>query len=226
MRKDYKSMLSGILVLVLCITLLTSSTEAQKSAGDVIKEMQKQYEVLKSFESEFIQIEEWLFSETQDTLSGSMVHLKEDYFSVSTGTKTLMTDGEKVWELDLLEEQLVIDFMDDSEDSFLLKNYMFDFPKRFITVDFREEAREGNPGYFISLEPKNPDEETIIALEVWIDAADFIVKMARYTDFNDNIAVFILKDFKPNVNVSPDKFKPEIPEGMNVKIIDLTKGEE
>jgi len=221
--KTYRQIFPCIAAFI--VTLLCIQTAfAQKNAGDVIRQMQKNYNDLTGFESVFIQVEEWQLAGTVDTLRGTMSHLKKDYFRIDTDNTSIMTDGKKVWEYNQLEEQLVIDFMDESRDSFLLKSYLFDFPRRFLTVDFRREERSGRPGFFIAMEPKKPDEETILALEVWIDAADFVVKMARYTDFNDNIVVFIIEDFKPNSSLTPESFKPDIPEGKKVRVIDLTKG--
>jgi len=224
MKRQYNFCVTLAAVICIC-TGGGCELHAQKSAGEVIKNMQNIYKNLKDFESSFLQIEEWDLAGTVDTVQGRMAHLKDDFFKIETDNITIMTDGKKVWDYNIFEEQLVIDYLDkDDKDSFLLNNYLFDFPKRFSTVDFIPEKRNGADGFFISLEPKNPDEEWIVALEVWIDAADFVVKMARYTDYNDNVIIFILEDFKGNVGLKPEAFKLTIPEGKKVKTIDLTKG--
>jgi len=221
---------SRIQLLALCAAFMMTGClaprlYAQKNAGEVIKAMQDRYERLLDFETDFLQIEVWELTGAVDTLSGVMAHLKKEFFKIETGNVHIMTDGVKVWEYNIPDKQVIIDKLDEEQDSFLLKTYLFDFPKRFITVDFRREERDGRQGYYIEMEPKKPDEEAIQSLHVWIDAADTIVKMVRVTDFNDNDVIYILKNFRADVGLEPGDFQLKIPEGEKVKIIDLTKGD-
>lgn len=217
-----KNKILRLTIYLIITTLFSVNLTAQKNANQVIKEMQKKFTGLKDFDTEFLQIEIWDLYGKVDTLRGRLSHMKKDYFKIETDGAILITDGEKVWDYNIPERQIIIDKFDKSRDSFIIRDYLFDFPKRFITVDFRAEERGGKQGYYLEMEPKKPDEETIQELAVWIDAADFIVKMAKYTDFNDNIVEFILQNFKADTGLSKDDFILKIPEG--VKVMDLTKG--
>ncbi|MFC1732966.1 outer membrane lipoprotein carrier protein LolA [candidate division KSB1 bacterium] len=199
------------------------SAEAQKNDSEVIRLMQNTYNRIEDFRADFLMIETWELAESVDTLRGTMTHMKDDFFKIETANDIISTDGETVWHYDMLEAQFIIDYLDKSKDSFVIRDYLFEFPRRFSTVDFRREEYDGRPGFLIALEPKNPDEETFIFLEVWIDAADYVVKKARSRDFNDNDVEFILENIEINLGLSSKAFT-EFKLGENVRTIDLTKG--
>ena len=215
--------ISYILTAIFFMVSAAEGVLAQKKAQDVIKMLQKRYDTLNDFTADLLQVQAFEFSGVTDTTQLIISLLKKDYFKIETPDVILVTDGKTVKEYSIYEQKVTIDELGQSENSFLPREFLFDFPKRYTPVDFRREARNGTSGFTIVMEPKKPDEEIMQTLEVWIDAADSLVKYVRYSDFNDNENRYNLSNYKVDIGLTPQEFEIIIPEEADVRTIDLRR---
>ena len=200
------------------------SAFAQKRAQHIINMLQKKYETFDDFSADLLQIQEFLFSEAQDTTEQKIALLKQDYFKIETAEITLVTDGKIIKEYNRYEQKITIDEIDNtSPNTYFPREFLFEFPERYVPVDFRQETRSGSRGFTLVMEPKKPDEEIIQTLEVWVDAADSLVKYIRYADFNDNENIYILSNIQIDRGLIPEYFELRIPDGVTVKTVDLRR---
>ncbi|MFC1564404.1 outer membrane lipoprotein carrier protein LolA [candidate division KSB1 bacterium] len=214
-----------ILTIITAMTLLlisASSSEAQRRSSDVIKLIQDQYNAIENFKAEFLQVQEWTILEMSDTLRGSISLIKPDYFIIETSETRLMTDGKSVWDYKLLEKSAIIDKFDPEGESFLPKEFLFEFPKRYYAVDFRQEERNGKDGFVIEMDPKNPDEEIMQHLEVWVESGIWVVKQVKYTTIDDDILHYYLNNYEINTDINVGIFENLKP-GSEVRIRDFRK---
>ncbi len=195
---------------------------AQMRSSDVIKLVQDKYKAMENFKAEFFQVQEWTLLETADTTRGNISLVKPDFLIIETTEARLLTDGKSVWDYKLLENSARIDIFESGGSTFLPREFLFEFPDRYITVDFRNEQRNGKDGYIIELEPKEPDEEFMQYLEVWIEADIWVVKQVKYTDINEDILHYYLSNYEINTSMSVEDFEKLKP-GKDVKIRDLRK---
>ncbi|KPK90419.1 hypothetical protein AMJ80_08415 [bacterium SM23_31] len=207
--------------MALILGLTVQGVFAQDKVQDVIKFLQKKYDKINDFTADLLQIQEFGFSGAKDTTQLSIALLKKDYFKIKTADITIVTDGKIVQDYSISEKRVTIDYYEKSQNSILPREFLFEFPKRYSPVDFRREERYGSTGFILEMEPKKPDEEPIQALEVWIDAADSLVKYVRNTDLNDTDTIFILSNYKTDTGLTPKDFELKYPDGT--KVINLTK---
>jgi len=213
--------------LVLCVYMIiifglsAQSVFGQNKAQDVIKFLQKKYNTINDFTADLIQIQEFGFSGAKDTTQLTIALLKKDYFKIKTSDITIITDGKIVKDYSIYEKRVTIDYYEKSQNSMLPREFLFEFPKRYIPADFRSETRYESSGFALEMEPKNPDEEIMQTLEVWVDAADSLVKYVSYTDFNDTETIYELSNYKIDTGLTPKDFELKYPKGT--KVIDLRK---
>ncbi|MCP4725227.1 MAG: outer membrane lipoprotein carrier protein LolA [bacterium] len=212
----------NITIFIVFSMLLSPDTFAQTRSRDVIKLVQDKYEAIDNFKAEFLQVQEWTLLEMADTTSGTISLVKPDYLIIESPEVRMMTDGKSVWDYKLLENSAIIDIFESGGNTFLPKEFLFDFPERYYPVDFRTEQRDGKNGYVIEMEPKNPDEEFMQYLEVWIEAEIWVVKQVKYTDINDDILHFFLTNYEINTDISVEDFENLKP-GKDVSIRDFRK---
>ena len=216
--KKYLSQSTVVILLVFGISI--QDTTAQNRASDVIKLLQKRFETLSDFTADLLQVREFEFSGVVDSSFLKIALLKEDYFKIESSNIIFVTDGKTIEDYDILEKRMTIDEADEnSRDSLLPRELLFEFPKRFSPVDYISEDRYGSSGFLISLEPKKPDEELMQILVVWFDSADSLVKYVRYVDIEDNKNVYVLSNYKIDTGLTPEDFKINPPEGT--RIVDL-----
>jgi outer membrane lipoprotein-sorting protein len=204
------------------LILLTPAAYAQTRSSDVIKLVQDKYKAIENFKAEFIQVQEWTLLEMADTTSGTISLVKPDYVIIESEEYRVMTDGKSVWDYKLLENSAIIDIFEPGGNTFLPREFLFEFPERYYPVDFRNEQRNGKDGYVIEMEPRKPDEEIMQYLEVWIESGIWVVKQVKYTDINDDILHYFLTNYEINTDLSVEDFENLKP-GKDVKIRDLRK---
>ncbi len=208
--------------LVISLYVYATPVHAQRSAQNAIKILQKKYDELNDFSADLLHVREFLFSSEKDTSSQKISLLKENYFKIETSDMIFVTDGITVKDYSLYEKRVTIDIVDNrSSDSFLPKDFLFEFPERYNLVDYRESSYQGKPIYILALEPKNPDEELMQYLEVQIDPADSLVKYVKYTDFNENENIYILDNYHVDTGLAPEQFDIHLPDDTDIRIIDL-----
>ncbi len=195
---------------------------AQGSAQSAIRMMQERYEKINDFSADLFHVREFLFSGTSDTTDQKISLLKEDYFKIETADLILVTDGVVVKDYSIYERRITIDEVDSrSSESFLPKDFLFEFPKRYIPVDYRKSVYKDRTAIILELEPKNPDEELMQHLEVRIDPADSLVKYVKYVDFNENENIYIIDNYYVNTGLTPEDFDILLPDGADIRVIDL-----
>ena len=222
MQKLKKILVLAIMGLALNCFITARASHAQNRANDVIKLMQEKFDSLNDFTADLLQVSVFEFSGVTDSSSLKISLLKEDFFKIESPNVVIVTDGKEIRDYDIFEKRLTIDDVDESaNDSFLPRDFLFKFPDRFDPVDFRFEVRNGSNGYLIAMEPKKPDEEIILSLEVWFDSADSLVKYVRYTDIDDNVSVYFLSNYKIDIGLTPKHFELNPADG--VKVVDLRR---
>lgn len=218
-QKLFPIALTGIALI--CLFFIRTS-QAQNRPRDAIKLMQERYKLLNDFTADLTQVRFMEFSGVTDTSLTKISLLKEDFFKIESPNVVIVTDGKTLTDLDIFDNRLTIDDVDPSaNDSFLPRELLFEIPDRFDPVDFRVEERYGSNGFLVAMEPKKPDEEIILSLEVWIDSADSLVKYARYTDIDDIEYVYYLSNYKIDIGLTPEHF--ELIPGEGVKVVDLRR---
>lgn len=222
MQKLQKPFAIALMGLALNCLIPAGTSYAQNRARDAIKLLQERFESLNNLTADLVQVRKFEFSGVTDSSSMKISLLKEDFFKIESSNVVIVTDGKTISDYDIFEKRLTIDDVDGSAtDTFLPRDFLFKFPDRYDPVDYRLEDRYGSKGYLIAMEPKKPDEEFIISLEIWIDSADSLVKYVRYTDIDDNDNVYFLSNYKIDVGLTPEHFELIPAEG--VKVVDLRR---
>lgn len=199
-----------------------NSQNVPKNADELIEFMQTTYKVLTNFTADFIEINKYEGFDEIDSTSGKIAMLKPDYFLLETRVRRFMTDGLSIWDYNLVENRVTIDTYEDTNESFIYKELLFEITDKYVTEDFRPEKRRGKKGYVIDFVPKKPDEETIQYMEVWIEEGIWVVQEIKTTDIDETNLHFILNNFKLDTDFTKETFLSKLP-NEKVKTTDLRK---
>ena len=222
MQKFQQPITIALMGIALNCLFFAGTSHAQDRARDAIKLMQERYRSLSDFTAELIQVRVFEFSGVTDSSSMNISLLKDDFFKIESSNVVIVTDGKQISDHNILDMRITIDDVDaSSNDSFLPRDFLFEFPDRYDPVDYLPEQRNGSSGFLIAMEPKKPDEEIMQSLEVWFDSADSLVKYVRYTDIDDNDNIYFLSNYKIDIGLTPEHFELIPAEG--VKVVDLRR---
>ncbi|MFC1513911.1 outer membrane lipoprotein carrier protein LolA [candidate division KSB1 bacterium] len=211
--------ISFISVLFICV--IAAESFSQRRAKDVINIIQEKYKRINDLKADLLQIEEVGFYAVLDTAQIKISLLKEDYFRIESTDAVWVTDGKISQDFNRTKNILTIDDFREDDDTISPKKFLFEFPDKYNIEDFRQESKFNSSGFILEMVPKKPDDEMTQFMEVWVDAADSLVKYVRTIDFNESEKIFILGNYVTNTGLTKVDF--EIKTNAETRPIDLRK---
>ena len=189
---------------------------AANHAKEIIRNVQKKYDELKSLKVDFRQDIKWELTGETQTVQGTFYLQRGNKYRMETETQEIVTDGETMWTLYKKSGQIVINNMlgDFAENPFpwnmLLKNF-----EEYEPVFVREENMDGRKTYLLNLVLK--DEDTgFKSMKIWVDASDWFARKFERVDINDNVDTYLMQNLVGDVELDPSFFKFAIPGGSEV----------
>jgi chaperone LolA len=204
----------------LLIAFAEGHLEAAKdpSAKEIIRRVQQKIERIGLIEAEFVQTFYWSLAAAEEEFHGKIYIGKNDEFRIETPEQVIVSDGESVWTWSMTNRQVIIDYMDQSQESFLPRHLFANYSKDYkVTLNGTERLGEWNC-YHLILESKSPD-VFLQKIEVWIDPTEWLTRKLTYLDANENLTAFEIKkiQLKAKADGSLFNFVPD----DSVEVVDL-----
>ncbi len=198
------------ILLSLCFTPPAANANS-KRAKEIIKNVQKKYKELQSLKADFEQEFIWqLVGETQ-TIKGLLYLSAGNRYRIETDTQTIVSNGTTVWVYSELDNQVIIDSTDKSEENPLPKDLLFQYSEEYKPELAGEEKFNGEKTYVLNLLPKDED-AFITSMKIWVDASSWLTIKVEQVDINDNVNTYIIGNIKENLQFEDSLFIFEIPE--------------
>lgn len=188
------------------------------SGQKILSNITKNYEKMKNFEADFVQVQIWELAAEESRVSGKIFMKDDDSFRVETPGGFILSDGKTVWRYSAENSQVLIENIKENEDTMLPGKIFFDFAEKYELKDYFEKKEDGKTVYFLELVSPKDKQRFIDRLKVKVNS-DFVPFEIEYFDLDDNKTTFILENVITDGEILPDKFRFEAKEG--VEIMDL-----
>jgi len=193
-----------------------------KRAKEIIKKVQKKYKELQSLKAEFEQEFIWQLAGETQTIKGLLYLSGGDHYRIETDTQTIISNGTTVWIYSELDNQVIIDSTDKSEENPLPKDLLFQYSEEYKPELAGEEKFNGEKTYVLNLLPKDED-AFITSMKIWVDASSWLTIKVEQVDINDNVNTYIIGNIKENLQLEDSLFNFEIPE--DCEVVDLRESQ-
>ncbi len=212
-----------VILLPLVLLVLSAATLAAKgpSADEIMKKVQKKISSAKVVEADFVQVFEWSVAGERQEFQGKIWIGQKDAFRIETPEQLIVSDGKSVWTLDKVNRQVIVDYLNPEEETYLPRQLSLQFSRKYSAKLEGKEKIGGQELYHISLRSKDPD-VFIQQFDLWIDASNYIVRKIAYLDANENRTVYEIKRVRFLQRYDPALFQYSVPEG--VEVVDLRTG--
>jgi len=202
---------------VFCISSALFAQNAAPSALPIMEKSVKKYNALSAFSFDFtLNIEE--NDKKTNSFSGTLLVKKEKYF-LTFDEQIIANDGTIMWnyQKDIHEASIF-----DADDDFsifhplkMLNNWDKDYAAKFI----REEELKNNKMSIIDLTPKK--KSPFYKVRLLIDTTTSYIQQIMMYDIDGTTLTYTVMKFKPNVEVSDEKFTFNKNDYPNVQINDM-----
>jgi chaperone LolA len=197
------------LVKIFLFSAFFSLSVGQVTDGtELLKELQEKYKTIDDFTSSFRQS-----TKTGHVVTGEFYYKAKDKFRIELDSRTIVSDGETVWNYTPKNNKVIITTADDKVNSFSIEDYVFNFPEKCKVGEILND--DGNK--ILLLKP-NSSELDFKEVKLMINESSLIDEI-ELTDLMDNVYRVELKNTKINQSLGDKYFTFEIPQGT--QIIDL-----
>lgn len=207
--------------LILTVTFVLIHSAFAISGQKIISNIKKNFSEMKSFESDFTQVQVWELAAEESRVSGKIYMKNDDSFRVEMPEGDyVLSNGKTVWRYSIENNQVLIEDIKDNEDTMLPGKIFFDFADKYDLKDYFEKKENGKDIYLLELTSPKDRQRFIDRLKVKVNS-DFLPFEIEYYDLDDNKTTFILENVKINQDAGDSKFRFVQKEG--IEIIDLRK---
>ena len=189
------------------------------SAKKIVSKLQDKYEDLTYLSAEFIQIESFKLTGSENRTSGKIFVKDGIKYRLETEDQTIVTDGKTVWTYSQLNNQVLIDRVKEGDGSLLPRDLLFRYPRDYFATLLNEEKIAGDTYYVLKLDPREGVHGYVKTMKIWVNSETYLISKIEYTDFNENISTFAIQKIDIEKNLPDSFFNFQIPEG--VEVVDL-----
>jgi len=187
-----------------------------EDVGKIIKNVQNKYRKVSLLYVDFKQINRFQLTNLQNEVFGTIWVTQDNKFRLETEDQTMVSDGEKFWRYNKLENQVLIDYAKKSQQDVFLNNFLFKISDYYDSQIIKENKKDKTKIFEIRLTPKTPEESFFKYVKVWILDGSWELQKVVYVDFNDNEVEYQIEKMDLNKSPSEKLFKFQAPEGAEV----------
>lgn len=211
-------------ILLLVITALTFHQSlllfaSDDKANEIIKEVKKKYDDIKTFNAEFTQTFHWILADNVHQQQGKIWLKGKEKFKIETEDQIIVSNGKTIWTYSRFNNQVIIDNIDKSGQEIRLpKDIFFKYSEQYEPTYFQSETIFDQECHVVELNAKTED-IFIKYMKIWISKKILIPIKILQVDLNKNENTYALKNIQLNKSMPDDFFVYEIPD--SVEIIDM-----
>ena len=205
------------LLLTVVTGLLPGRVAAQEPGaqeiGRIMNEMRTRWESMEGMYARFVHTFEWVLAgETQQTRGEIWLSGKEK-FRIETGQRTLVSDGEVLYDHDPSQEQVLLNDVDPRR-GILTQQQFFAAYTEDVNVSWVQEEGRGDDRRVVLDLDRGPDRDPSV-VRVWVDPVRSLVTRAEYDDGAGNHHIYNMTELRTGPQPA-DRFRFEVPEGVTV----------
>ncbi len=197
-----------ITIKMLIINLLLVFNLQVSDGSELLKELQDKYNTIEDFTASFRQT-----TGAGQVLQGKFHYKKVDKFRIELDSRTLVSDGESIWNYSPKNNKVIITPVEDNTNSFSINDFIYEYPKNCQIKQYDNE----NGTKTLWFKPKSTDEE-FKEVKLVVNSNNLIDEI-EVTDLADQSYKVYLTNTKINQKLSEKLFSFETSKGMQV--IDL-----
>lgn len=191
---------------------------AALSAGDVTKQVQRQYEAIQSVSADFVQMSSIGSINQSSQMKGRILLKKQNKVRLEMGSQIIVSDGQSVWTYVPENQQVLVSRADRRRGGIRPDDFLFYYSKQYTPTLVGEETLDSVPHYVLKLTPKDPEVD-VKELRVWVDGKQWVTRKVVYTDTAGNVTTIQFSNIRLNPPLPDATFVMSIPKG--VEVVDL-----
>lgn len=205
-----------IRIVMMAALALPLSVSAQRiSPSRVLKNVENALKQAGSMKITYQEHYLWSLTGAEQTSSGTLMLEGDDKFRAETGDQVMISDGKTLWSYNIPAARVIIDRMENNEDTMLPRRILFHYSKDY---DLRIGGEtEVNGVTCLKLIFTTSTGETMFPdVTVWVNSKTWMIVQVKQVDLNANETTYLLEQVAVKQTFPGDTFTFTPPEGAEV----------
>ncbi len=220
MRKNIIMITKFILALLLSAPSLYAQQDAK--ATEILQKTEAKYDRYKTMKVEFEQRIQNPESDLDQTSEGTL-YLAGNKYKLITEGQVIISDSKKMYLYFEEENELMVDYADQDENSFTPSDLFSLYKKDFKYAYAGTPVINGKKMHVILFSPKDPEQYDFHIIKLYINANDYSIEQAEISDNMANKVTYIIKKIEPNIPLNDDFFRFDPSKYPDIIITDNTE---
>ncbi|MFO7889307.1 MAG: outer membrane lipoprotein-sorting protein [bacterium] len=200
------------------IILPVLSRGADLSPREIIEKVEQTFYRQKTFFTVFQEKYIWGLTGEEQLVTGELLLEGEDRFHISSEDQIIVSDGKTLKTYNKLENQVLIDKMEPTEDDLLPSRILFKYKEKYDSQLLGTENIQGTLCYEILFTPREGD-LFYNEVRIWVEKQRWIPRKIEQKSIDGNTTIYLLLEVRLGIKTQDDDFMLKVPE--NVEIIDM-----
>ncbi len=188
------------------------------SPQEIIEKVEQTFYTKKTFYAVFEERYIWGLTGEEQIVKGELLLEGENRFRISTEDQIIVSDGITLKTYNKLENQVLIDKLEPTEDDLLPSKILFKYKQKYNSQLLGVKNIQGKSCYEVLFTPRESD-LFYKEVRIWVEKERWIPKKIEQKSIDGNTTVYLLGEIKLGIKIKENDFTLQTPE--NAEIIDM-----
>lgn len=184
----------------------------------IIEKVEQTFYREKSFFTVFQEQYIWGLTGEEQLIKGELLLEGEDRFRISSEDQIIVSDGNTLKTYNKLENQMLIDKLEPTEDDLLPSRIFFKYKEKYNSQLLGEENIQGKKCYEILFTPRKGD-LFYKEVRIWVEEERWIPRKIEQKSIDGNTTIYLLLEVRLGIKIKENDFSLQAPE--SAEIIDM-----
>lgn len=205
-------------ILFISLGLITYAQTKDKKATEILDAVVEQTNSYDNFKVKFVYKMENKEANIDESKEGTLV-VEGNKYRLNIARQIVMCDGETVWTLLLDDYEVMVNTVEESDESITPSNLLNKYNEKYKSKFMGEETRDGKTIELIELKPE--EGKTYSKIEIAIDKKKKLIKNFMIFDKNGSIYAYEILEFEPNLQIKDTTFVFSQETYPDVDVVDM-----
>ncbi len=205
-------------IFLITFSLLAFGQTRDKKATEILDAVVEKTNSYDNFKVKFIYKMENEEAGIDESKEGTIV-VEGDKYRLNIARQVVMCDGETVWTLLLDDSEVMVNTVEESDESITPSNLLNKYNEKYKSKFMGEKVCHGKTYEMIELKPE--EGKTYSKIEIAIDKSDKLIGSFVIYDKNGSVYAYEILEFEPDLQVNDTTFVFSQETYPDVDVVDM-----
>lgn len=207
-----------LITALITISIIAFGQTKDQKATEILDQVVRKTNSYSNFSVEFEYKMHNKEADIDESKEGKIV-VEGDKYKLDIAGQIVISDGETIWTYLPQDYEVMVNSLEENDESITLSNLLNKYNEKYKSKFIGETTKDGNKLEILELKPNKGKNYTKIEIE--IDKSEKLIHSFTIFDKNGSEYSYLIKDFKPNIEIEENMFVFDESKHPDVDVIDM-----